>query len=460
MFSFPKKGLNISGFVLKFPNSSEFFGLNKEAVVDNEEELLKIIFSELKADSIKLDEENKQRLLDSIYDSWKKLQYPNGNKTILYDFFEKLDNAKKNKVRIIHFGDSQIEADRITSYIRNELQKKFGGNGAGLFSVEQVTRKMSVKQKHSENWERYAGFGRKKDTAVKHSKYGVLLAFSKFSPIKAPDSSIVYDSWISIDKPTSSYSKTKSYHQLKLFYGNSKHKTKVDLLVNGAFIESDSLLSGERIKLKEYQFSSTPNNIKLNFSGMESPDVYGLSIEGNKGVVMDNIPLRGASGTEFSKQDKEALKEMFSFLKPDLLILEFGGNTVPYMKTKERCFKYGSWFESQVKTLKKMNPNAAILVIGPGDMSKKENTQFNTYPLLPEVRNALKEATFNVGGVFWDMYEAMGGKNTMPKWAALDPPLASKDFIHFTSKGSKKIAELFYKTLEEDYNQYKETIEK
>lgn len=35
------------------------------------------------------------------------------------------------------------------------------------------------------------------------------------------------------------------------------------------------------------------------------------------------------------------------------------------MKTKERCFKYGSWFEYQIKTLKKMNPNAMILVIGP-----------------------------------------------------------------------------------------------
>ena len=53
------------------------------------------------------------------------------------------------------------------------------------------------------------------------------------------------------------------------------------------------------------------------------------------------------------------------------------------------------------------------------------------------------------------MYQAMGGENTMPDWAQQDPPLASKDYIHFTVKGSKKIAELFYKTFSEDYEAYK-----
>ena len=46
----------------------------------------------------------------------------------------------------------------------------------------------------------------------------------------------------------------------------------------------------------------------------------------------------------------------------------------------------------------------------------------------------------------------------MPKWAEENPPLASKDYIHFTSKGARKIAELFYSSLKEDYNAYKEQI--
>ena len=265
-----------------------------------------------------------------------------------------------------------------------------------------------------------------------------------------------YDSWVTIKKPTASFSRTKQYSELNIFYGNSERKSYLEVIVDSAIIERDSLNEGLDVSWKKINFNSTPKEIKINFSGAVSPDFYALSIEGHKGVVMDNIPLRGASGTEFSKQDKSCMKQMFGYLQPSLLILEFGGNTIPYIKSKERAYKYGKWFSSQIRLLKSLCPNATILVIGPADMSKKEETTFITYPLLNEVRNALKDYAFIEGCVFWDMYEAMGGQNTMPKWADQEPPLASKDYIHFTSKGARKIAELFYQALKEDYTAYKE----
>jgi lysophospholipase L1-like esterase len=458
MSLFPNNGATVFGLDLKFPTISKFYSLNEDTLVplDNKQQELEKILNALRLDSIKIDLKLKKHIQDSIENAWKKLQYPNNDKSILYDFFDQLDRAKTEKVRIMHFGDSQIEADRITSYVRNELQKEFGGNGAGLFAIEQVTRKMSVKQTHSQNWNRYAGFGRKKDTSIRHKKYGVLLAHSKYSPIIDSTDLPYYNAWVSIKKPTACFIKAKQYNELNIFYGNSERKSYIEVIVDSNIVERDSLKEGLGVSWKKVNFNSTPKEIKINFSGIESPDFYALSIESHKGVVMDNIPLRGASGTEFSKQDKSCMKQMFNYLQPSLLILEFGGNTIPYIKSKERAYKYGKWFGSQIRLLKSLCPNATILVIGPADMSKKEETKFITYPLLREVRNALKEHTFKEGGVFWDMYEAMGGQNTMPKWAAKEPPLASKDYIHFTSKGARKIAELFYLSLKEDYTAYKE----
>ena len=43
----------------------------------------------------------------------------------------RLESSKK-VVRILHYGDSQLEGDRITNYLRNRLQKKFGGYGPGI----------------------------------------------------------------------------------------------------------------------------------------------------------------------------------------------------------------------------------------------------------------------------------------------------------------------------------------
>ena len=62
------------------------------------------------------------------------LEYPDGNKSVIYPFFNQLHKLKTSGdlIRILHYGDSQIEGDRITSYIRNELQKQFGGSKRGI----------------------------------------------------------------------------------------------------------------------------------------------------------------------------------------------------------------------------------------------------------------------------------------------------------------------------------------
>ena len=43
---------------------------------------------------------------------------------------------------------------------------------------------------------------------------------------------------------------------------------------------------------------------------------------------MDNIPLRGSSGTIFTKQNGTLLSNMYANLSPNLILMEFGGNTV------------------------------------------------------------------------------------------------------------------------------------
>jgi lysophospholipase L1-like esterase len=146
---------------------------------------------------------------------------------------------------------------------------------------------------------------------------------------------------------------------------------------------------------------------------------------------------------------------MYAHLNPDLIILEFGGNVMPYIKDEKQAIEYGNWFKSQVNRLKSLNPNAAFIVIGPGDMSIKDKTAFVTYPNLEFVRDALKDASLSTGCMFWDMYEVMGGKNSMPKWVNADPSLAASDYIHFTPLGAKKIGEEFYDNLIRMYNKYK-----
>ena len=64
-----------------------------------------------------------------------KLQYPDSIPFPLENFFSELMALEKDKslqVRAFHYGDSQIEGDRITGYLRTQWQTEFGGYGPGL----------------------------------------------------------------------------------------------------------------------------------------------------------------------------------------------------------------------------------------------------------------------------------------------------------------------------------------
>lgn len=454
MWFFPANGIQVGESNISFPTFNEFFlpPVVEDTTAHDLAELFDstIVITEIDSAII-------QHKLDSLKKYRKSIQITDNAKPALYRFFDALDNAKKRKVRIMHYGDSQIEGDRITGYLRNELQKKFGGYGGGLFPIIQVAKKGFVNTEYSENWIRYTGFGRK-DSTVTHKKYGALMNFSRFVPIHPEETindSLEYEAWIKIKKPTISYGKTKSYLQLKVFYSNMLSSIDYEIVADEQVVSSGILSANTPFQTLQVNFKKTPNEIILNFKGKDSPDIYGISLEGNSGIVMDNIPLRGSSGTIFTKQDKTLLGNMYANLSPKLIILEFGGNVIPYIKDAEASKTYGRWFASQLRFMKRMNPSAAIIVIGPGDMSIKEKTAYVTHPQLENVRDALKEATLNSDAIFWDMYETMGGKNSMPKWVDAEPALAAKDYIHFSRKGAKKIAEDFYTKLIKLYDEYK-----
>ena len=120
------------------------------------------------------------------------IQFPNGNKKVLHSFFKALkDNTEL--VRVIHYGDSQIEGDRITSFIRNQLQMQFGGSGLGMIpAVQAYNYDKSVTHRTSGNWRRY----NVKEHAkfIKGRRFGAHLSFARFAPLTDIDESLFLQS--------------------------------------------------------------------------------------------------------------------------------------------------------------------------------------------------------------------------------------------------------------------------
>jgi len=394
---------------------------------------------------------------DSLKTRIHHLEYPENDYSVLYPIFKQLRNLKSGDelIRIMHYGDSQIEGDRMTSYIRNSLQQRFGGSGVGLRpAVELYGYQLSLRHTASDNWIRYTSFGNI-DSTLTHSRYGLAASFARFTPY-VPDSlpadTVTHEAWINLKASERTYSLNRQVDRCRLFYGYSEQPVYIECLVNGEIYDADILFPETHLNIKEWKFSEDPEEITLRFQGSESPDIYGIALDGNKGVAVDNIAMRGSAGLVFTKIDRDLLSGMLDTMNVEMLILQFGGNVVPYIA--DNYDYYERWFYGQLRRLKQIDPGLPIVVIGVHDMSIKEKDSYVSYPNLDGIRGALRNASFRAGCAYWDMYEAMGGYNSMPSWVYAEPPLATSDFTHFNARGARVIAEMFYKALLYDFERY------
>ncbi len=457
-FSFPKQGIKLAGVDLKFVDISDIFRpetiqyADINAIISNDDakEALKNLEQNSKNETPQPD--TLRYKADSLRKVTYPLQFPDNDRTILYPFFEALQNPKKS-IHILHYGDSQLEGDRISSYLRHKLQKQFGGFGPGLLAPNPyIKQTMSVIQDYSSNWIHYALFGNHDSTLI-GTPFGPMLGYGRYKPL--PTSQIIdttsTSAWLNIEKTSISFRETRKYNRFRMYYGKGNENIKVKLFAN------DSLAAETRLKeglsnVWKINFDTIVSKIRLEFEGKNSPNVYGICLDTYTGIQVDNIPLRGSSGLEFTKNDMVHASGIINDLNTRLIIMQFGVNVVP---NERKSYKYyENWFYHQLMAVKQASNNVPIIVIGLSDMAKKVGNHYESYPNIEKIRDAQKNAAFRANCAFWDMYKAMGGKNSMPAWVFANPPLANKDFTHFNYKGSVILSSMFYNALMKEYRAY------
>lgn len=383
----------------------------------------------------------------------QKIEFPKNKDTLLYSFYRQLAEVqnKHGKIHIIHYGDSQIEVDRMTSFIRYKMQRTFGGYGCGYHSGIQAfdfTEPLIVK--YSDNWHRYFLFPHK-DSLVTHRRFGINYFFTTFKALDDTTKDEINASIQFANSPTA-YSNVKYFTHLSIYIGNVTSDLNIKIFEDEALINEKVISPKEGLQIIGFDFEHSPKNIKIEYSSVQSPEIYGYVFDTPSGVFVDNMPVRGSGGTFFGGFNFSLAAQIYSSLNTRLILLQFGGNAVS--KDTNYIKNYIHYFSKQLGYLHIMAPKAQIIVIGPADMSEKKKNSYVTRSTLPFLIKKLKEAALKNDCAFWNMQEAMGGENSMPSWVFHNPPLAEKDFIHFTPQGAKIVAMMFYKSLMYDYNKF------
>jgi lysophospholipase L1-like esterase len=376
------------------------------------------------------------------------LQMSGSASTKLHRFFSALEGAATGqKISIFHYGDSQIEGDRMTGYIRQRIQQQFGGIGPGFIPAYNVYNTQSFKQKVSPNFKRYTAFWPPK---MSSRRYGALLSAATFELSGAAE--VPTEAWVEITPSAAAFTRARTYSQVKCYYNSCYAPCSVKIYENDKLIHEDSLVADGGHHVLPLSFGHTPGKLRFVFSSTKSPIFTGFSLDGDVGVAVNNVAMRGSSGHDLSSSDASIFAQMHREANTKLFILQFGGNSVHAFRDSSSVRYYISSLKNRINYIQKLVPDAAIILIGPSDMSRLHDGIFETYPYLPYTVDRMQKMCAENGVVFWNLYAAMGGKNSMPAWVAQG--LAGKDYVHFSPRGASIASQYFFEAFGTAYSEW------
>lgn len=343
-------------------------------------------------------------------------------------FYDALQSASTSTVRVVHYGDSQIEEDRISMQLRRALQSQYGGGGVGLIPLHQTIGTRTLWQATVMNGavqtanggpKRYLVYG-PKSLRRSNSKYGPM------GQVAVMDNALVAGS-----ENISLQVRAGVKQSFSESYFNRVHIWK----------EGDITASIDKaIEQEEDVFMLPDSTQSITIQLRGKGEIYGVSLETDYGVTVDNIPMRGCSGAILTSIASSELQHYFAETNTRLIILQYGGNIIPYTTTKRQVAQYVEKIRTQIQYLKYLAPHSSILFVGPSDMCERRDGELQTYKIIPVMDKAIKQMAIEEEIGYFSLYHSMGGKGSMIQWRKQG--LAGGDYVHFTPKGAEKAGNL------------------
>ncbi|KQM49933.1 GDSL-type esterase/lipase family protein [Chryseobacterium sp. Leaf201] len=406
----------------------------------------------------------------------------------LKPFTEKL---KQNKVsQILLMGDSHIQADWLTSYLRKKFQDQYGNAGRGMvfpYTVANTNGSDDFTSASNRTWETFRLVHEQKLFSqigaggfVIGNKENSLLEISFKNPQDAFDKVVIYhDAQMNgseitlyketqplknfIDKKKETLNHTATYgetfHEIVSKYNSTttrlrqlngarilhpvegaSYKTERNYLVYNADFENQiepvasKKLTGFKTEIKVKE----PQQVFLMRSDNPAGNIfYGFQFLRNveKGVVFNTVGVNGATYADFLKYPLQV--QQLVTLQPDILIIALGTNEAFAPVSKEE-FQYA--VTELITKFRKENAALPVLLVSPPDNIPKQSR-------VPEIVSWLRESAVQNNAAFFDLYQASGGKGSFKK--AQMKKEAASDGVHFVKPGYENQAELIWKAFSE-----------
>jgi hypothetical protein len=336
-------------------------------------------------------------------------------------FIDKLIDG--SDVRVAFLGDSFIEGDIITVDLREKLQSIFGGRGVGFVpcAIPFEIYRTSVRRNVS-GWTAYSLMNTGTIPASYRDKFfmsGYLASGSRGSVAR----------WSVTDAKPHLDSCTRARVLI-----TSRDTSNIELVINDTLTHHFGITGADYVR--ELYVEAPVQSLKMKvLSG--NVLCHGASLEGGRGVIIDNMSIRGNSGYTIFGSGVAVNRQVDKLWGYDLVVLEYGLNG---MQPGQRDYsRYQGKLEDMIAYVKRSFPDAAILILGVSDRWIKGDGGWRSMNSVEIMTPFQRRASQNEGVAFWEMgkvilsYGGIGGF-VRNGWAA-------GDYIHINFKGGARIAE-------------------
>lgn len=413
----------------------------------NPDELKPDLYDELKLKFFpKIEQKNKEILEpEEIFNTGENYSY-------IKRFYEKLENLERKKdkvVRILHFGDSIIWADIVTSKLKSRFQEDFGDGGRGAVPVFYKLERAFLNHGNPTS---ESLFIREKAKPWGYPDHNIGFLGESFYPVSQFSTSTQI-----LGKNQTPWTKAGLILRLKDTDPNPESTININISHSqGKLIQSEFLKKGS-CAIFDYPIPES-DKVSFNFEGTKTslPYIDSLILESKYGVSYSPVSVMGLELNDILISDEDKFQCGMQKFKPDLIILQYGVNESQNLwLSSQRTPEF--YINSTRKVLKRFREkvkDADILIIGPVERIRANASgNFITMPEMMKIREIYKNIANEFEVSFYDSFLAMGGEGKSRELFLKG--IIQQDRTHLTRPGGDYLADLFYIDF---YNQYQKYL--
>jgi lysophospholipase L1-like esterase len=335
--------------------------------------------------------------------------------------------------RILHYGDSPVTADSITSDIRRLLQARFGDAGHGYLLIAKpwAWYGHSGVKLEGEGWKILPASQAREADGI-HGLGGVSFRGEAGATSRAtlPDSGYARVIVYYLAQPDGGRFSVAFGENAPVGIdtaGEEKRPAFAEIMVPAGSDSLELRVVAGKVRLFGYRFDKDHPGVQYSSLGINGAQIQ--------------MALRYFEPRQWAVELQHE--------DPALVVLNYGTNESIYPKYVDN--EYPEELGAVIARIRAAVPNASLILMGPMDRGVMSGGEISTPESLTKLIEAQRQIARETGCAFFNTFAAMGGEGTMGRWYHAQPRLVSADFMHPMPAGAAIVGGLFESALVKSY---------